>query len=318
VLAFIVRRLTWGVFLVFGVVCIVFFAVEAAPGNPFAHLESPKMTKADLQRIKEKWGYGEDKTAWDRFTIYLKRLTTEADLGISIAQNRPVSDILERAIPNTLKLTIAALILDFVLGILIGVISALRQNSALDHACTLGALFVYSMPGFWLALMLALVFAVQLQWLPRSGIHDPGETGILDYLEHLLLPAFTLGVAGAAATARFQRSALLEVVRQDYIRTARAKGLEERSVIWKHAMRNALMPTITLFGLYLPFLVSGAIITETIFGWPGMGQRTIEAINMRDVPVVTAISIVLATMVIVGNLVADILYAIVDPRVRIS
>jgi peptide/nickel transport system permease protein len=318
VFAYIVRRLLWGVFLVFGVICITFFAVEAAPGNPFAHLESPKMTKEDLQAIKEKWGYGEDKTAWDRFIIYGQHLLYEGDLGTSIAKNRPVSEILKAAIPNTLKLTVAALLLDFAIGIVIGVISALRRNSVLDHVCTVGSLFVYSMPGFWLALMLALVFAVTLQWLPRSGLHDPGETGILDYLEHLILPAFTLGVAAAASTARFQRSALLEVIRQDYIRTARAKGLEERTVIWKHAMRNALLPTITLFGLYLPFLFSGAIITETIFGWPGVGQRTIEAIMMRDVPVVTAITIVTTTMVILGSLVADILYAIVDPRVRLS
>lgn len=315
--AFVVRRLLWGVFLVFGVICITFFAVEAAPGNPFAHLESPKMTKADLEAIKEKWGYGEDKTAWDRFVIYLDHLR-EGDLGTSIATNRPVSDILRAAIPNTLKLTVAALLLDFAIGILIGVVSALRQNSVLDHVCTVGSLFVYSMPGFWLALMLALVFAVTLQWLPRSGLHDPGETGVLDYLEHLILPAFTLGVAAAASTARFQRSALLEVIRQDYIRTARAKGLEERQVIWKHAMRNALLPTITLFGLYLPFLFSGAIITESVFGWPGVGQRTIDAILKRDVQVVTAITIVTTTMVIVGSLVADILYAIVDPRVRLS
>jgi len=316
--AFIVRRLVWGAFLVVGVICLTFFAVEAAPGNPFAHLESPKMTKDDLRRIKEKWGYGEDKTSFYRFKKYAHHLVLEGDLGTSIAENRPVAQILRDAIPNTLKLTIAALILDFSVGILLGVLSALRANSLLDHACTLGSLFLYSMPGFWLALMLALIFAVNLQWLPRSGIHSPGETGILDYLRHLTLPAFTLGVAAAASTARFQRSALLEVIRQDYIRTARAKGLDERTVVWKHAMRNALMPTITLFGLYLPFLFSGAIIVESIFGWPGMGSVVLDSINKRDVPVVTAVAIVGTTMVIVGSMVADILYAVVDPRVRVK
>ena len=315
-LAFVVRRLVWGVFLVFGVVCITFFAVEAAPGNPFAHLESPKMTKADLERIRVKWGY--DKSVGHRFNLYVKNLVLEGDLGTSIAENRQVSDMLADAIPNTLQLTIAALILDFAIGILIGVVSALRQYSKLDHACTLGSLFVYSMPSFWLALMLALVFAVNLKWLPRSGIHDAGVTGVLDYLEHLILPAFALGVAAAASTARFQRSALLEVIRQDYIRTARAKGLTERRVVWKHAMRNALLPTITLFGLYLPFLFSGAIIIEKIFGWPGMGSLALEAIMRRDVPVVTAVTIVAASMVVLGSLIADILYAVVDPRVRVQ
>ncbi|MCZ6572856.1 MAG: ABC transporter permease [Planctomycetota bacterium] len=316
--AFVVRRLIWGVFIVLGVIVLAFFAVEAAPGDPFAHLESPKMTKEDLALIKEKWGYGPDKTTMDRFGIYIKRLVLEQDLGDSIAQGRPVSQILSTAIPNTLKLTVAALILDLLLGISLGVIQAFKQHSWLDRIGTFGSLFLYSMPGFWLALMLALIFAVTLGWLPRHGINSPGESGFGDYLKHLILPAFTLGVAAAAYTARFQRSALLEVIRQDYIRTARAKGLSETKVIWKHAMKNALLPTITLFGLYLPFLMSGTIIIESIFAWPGMGLASIQAINARDPQVVTAITIVATTMVVLGSLIADILYAVVDPRVRLS
>lgn len=316
--AYVVRRLLWGVFLVVGVISLTFFAVEAAPGNPFAHLESPKMSRPDLEGIKAKWGYGPDTSAFERFGKYVKHLVFEQDLGVSIAQNRPVGQILAAAIPNTLKLTIAALFLDFAIGIALGVVAALRRNSILDHVTTVGSLFLYSMPGFWLALMLALVFAVELQVLPRSGIHEPGETGLVDYLEHLLLPAFSLGVTAAASTARFQRSALLEVVGQDYIRTARAKGLPESRVIAKHAMKNALLPTITLLGLGLPSLVSGAIIIETIFGWPGMGLVAIDAIGKRDVPVVVAVTIVATTMVILGSLLADILYAVVDPRVRLG
>ena len=315
-LAFIVRRLAWGFFIVAGVIIITFFAVEAAPGDPFARLESPKMTKDALDAIKKKWGY--DKKPLERFGIYVKRLVTEGDLGDSIAQNRPVSHILKDALPNTLKLTLAALALQLILGIFIGVVQAFKQHSRTDQVFTFGSLFLYSMPGFWLALMLALIFAVKLGWLPRHGIHSPGESGFLDYLKHLILPAFTLGIAAAAYTARFQRSALLEVIRQDYIRTARAKGLSETRVIWKHAMKNALLPTITLLGLYLPFLVSGAIITESIFAWPGMGQASIKAILDRDVQVVTAITIVSTSMVVLGSLVADILYAVVDPRVRLS
>ena len=149
-------------------------------------------------------------------------------------------------------------------------------------------------------------------------MHDPGESGFLDLLEHLILPAFVLGIAAAASTARYQRSALLEVMNQDYIRTARAKGLDERTVIWKHAMRNSLLPVITLIGLSLPFLVSGAVITETIFSWPGMGRTVIQAIHGRDVFVITGITLISTTLVVVGNLLADVLYALVDPRVRLK
>jgi peptide/nickel transport system permease protein len=219
---------------------------------------------------------------------------------------------------NTLLLAGAALFLNFLIGIIVGVISAIRPNSKLDHTLTLGSLFVYSMPGFWLALMLVLLFAVKLDWLPAEGMHDPGEEGLLDLLEHMILPAFVLGIASAASTARYQRSALIEVMSQDYIRTARAKGLSERQVIWKHAIRNSLLPVITLIGLSLPFLVSGAVITEKIFSWPGMGSAVIGAIHFRDVFVLTGITLISTTMVVVGNLLADVLYAFADPRVRLK
>jgi peptide/nickel transport system permease protein len=219
---------------------------------------------------------------------------------------------------NTLMLAVAALLLDFVVGIVIGVVQATRPNSKLDHGLTLGSLFVYSMPGFWLALMLVLLFSVRLDWLPAEGMHDPGETGFLDLLEHMILPAFVLGIAPAASTARYQRSALIEVMNQDYIRTARAKGCSDRRVVWKHAMRNSLLPVITLIGLSLPFLVSGAVITETIFSWPGMGRAVITAINGRDVFVITGITLISTTLVVVGNLLADVMYAFADPRVRLK
>lgn len=240
------------------------------------------------------------------------------DLGTSILNKEPVVSYLASPLLNTLLLTVAAIFLDFLLGIVIGVLSAIRQNTRLDHAITVGALFIYSMPGFWLALMLVLLFAVKLRWLPAEGMHDVGETGLLDLLEHMILPTFVLGIGAAAATARYQRSSLLEVLGQDYIRTARAKGLDENTVIWKHAMRNALIPIITLFGLSLPFLVSGAVIVETIFSWPGMGSEAIKAIRGRDVFVVSGITLIGTTMVILGNLLADVLYAVVDPRVRLE
>ena len=194
-------------------------------------------------------------------------------------------------------------------------ISAVRKDTRSDHAIMVGAFFLYSMPGFWMAVMLQLIFSVQLGWLP---LHGMGDGTFVDSLKHFAMPVFVLGIASAAGTARYQRSAVLEVLSQDYVRTARAKGLDERTVIWKHVMRNSLLPIITLLGLSLPFLVSGAVITESIFTWPGIGTAAIEAIRGRGVFVITAITLMATTMVIVGNLLADILYAVVDPRVRLK
>ncbi len=238
-------------------------------------------------------------------------------LGTSILNRTPVLEHLSEPLWNTLKLASLAIILNFIVGIIIGVISAVKQDTALDHGITVGALFVYSMPGFWLGLMIILTFAVRFDVLPTSGMNSIGEDGLLDTLWHMIGPAFVLGIAGAAGTARYQRSAMLEVMGQDYIRTARAKGLSERKVIFKHALRNSLLPIITLFGLWMPFLVSGAVITEYIFNWPGMGREAITAINGRDVTTVTAITLIGTVMVVVGSLIADILYAVADPRVRL-
>ena len=337
-LAYVVRRVLWGVLIVWGVYTLTFFAVDAAPGDPFTGIESPKMKPEDFARLRVKWGYAravertvevapgrvettvayETVPVWERYLLQLKNLVVERDLGMSIVQKRPVLDMLLEAIPNTLVLSGTALLLQFVLGVSLGIFAAVRQNSRLDHGLTYASLAVYSMPSFWLALVLVLVFSVRLGWFPSSGMHDVGEGGLLDLLHHLALPAFVLGITSAAGVARFQRSAMLEVIRQDYIRTARAKGLDERAVIGRHALRNALIPVITLLGLSLPFLVSGAVITETIFAWPGMGQQVLLAIPSRDIFVVTSFTLVASVMVVVGSILSDVLYAVVDPRVRYS
>ncbi|MDJ0521706.1 MAG: ABC transporter permease [Planctomycetota bacterium] len=236
------------------------------------------------------------------------------NLGTSIGHNKPVTEFLAPKLWATLKLGFWALFLNYLVGIALGVVSAVRKDTRTDHGIMVGAFFLYSMPGFWLAVMLQLVFAVTLQWLP---IHGMGDGSFLDGLRHYAMPVFVLGVAGAAGTARYQRSAILEVLSEDYVRTARAKGVDERTVIWKHVMRNSLLPVITLFGLSMPFLVSGAVITESIFSWPGIGDAAIKAISGRDVFVITAVTLMATIMVVVGNLVADILYAVADPRVRL-
>jgi peptide/nickel transport system permease protein len=233
-----------------------------------------------------------------------------------------VVEILRETIPNTLVLTIWALLLDLILGVVIGVISAIRQYSWVDNTITVGALFIYSMPGFWLGLMLIILFSLKLGWLPASQMESVDAEYMtafgrqVDRARHLILPVFVLGIASAASVARYMRGSLLEVIRQDYIRTARAKGLPERAVIFKHALLNAMIPIITLLGLYLPFLLSGAVVTETIFAWPGMGRLTIGAIFARDYPVVMAANLLAGIMVVGGNLLADVLYGIVDPRIR--
>ena len=236
-------------------------------------------------------------------------------LGTSIQHRKSVVEYLKPKFWATLKLGFWALLVNYLVGITLGVVSAVRKNTAFDHTTMVGAFFLYSMPGFWLALMLQLVFAVILGWLP---LHGMGDGTLWGSFKAYAMPVFVLGVASAAGTARYQRSAVLEVMGEDYVRTARAKGLEPKVVVRKHVLRNALLPIITLFGLSMPFLVSGAVITEQIFSWPGIGRAAIDAITSRDVFVVTAVTLAATVMVVVGNLLADILYAVADPRVRLQ
>ncbi len=243
------------------------------------------------------------------------------DLGESFRQQRPVAAALADAIPNTLLLAIAALLIDFVLGVSLGAFQAARAGRRTDLALTHASLFLYSLPTFWLGLVLLLVFGQWLHWLPVGGIADPvmadflSPTGrLLDRLRHLALPALTLGVIGAAGTARFQRSAMLDVLGRSFVRTARAKGLGESRVLIHHALRNALAPTITLLGLALPFLLTGSVVVETVFAWPGMGKLAADAIAARDYPVVMATTLIATLMVVAGSLVADVLHVLADPR----
>jgi len=243
------------------------------------------------------------------------------DLGVSLVQERPVVEIIAEALPNPLLLSLVTLAVIFPVGVSLGIFQAVRQGRVEDSVASVGALFFYSMPSFWLALMLQLI-APSLG-LPISGMND---AVMVDYMSpaerwwdtaaHLLLPGLAMGVASAAGVARYMRSSLLEVIRQDYIRTARAKGLPERAVIGKHALRNALLPIITLVGLSLPFLVGGSVLVETVFAWPGMGKLIIDAIYQQDTPLIIACFLLFAVVVTLGNLFADLAYAVVDPRIR--
>ncbi len=316
---FIVRRVLLAVPLLWALATATFFVVRLAPGDPLAIYYNPEIDPAVMETIRARLGL--DQPLHVQYGKWLLSLV-QGELGVSFSHHRPVADVLADAIPNTLLLTGLSLLLILVVGVLLGVISAVRQYSWVDHVTTLGALFVYSMPGFWLGLMLIIVFSLKLGLLPASQMQSvdaeflsaPGRW--LDRLEHLVLPVFVLGIASAASVARYTRGSMLEVIRQDYVRTARAKGLPERRVIFRHALVNALIPVITLLGLYFPFLLSGAVVTETIFAWPGMGRVTVGAIFARDYPVVMATNLVAGVMVVAGNLLADVLYAVVDPRIR--
>jgi peptide/nickel transport system permease protein len=272
--------------------------------------------------IMVKWGL--DQPVHVQYGRMLGNLST-GDFGISIAQERPVFDIIAEKLPNTLLLSAVTMSVVIVTGLSLGIAQAIRQYSLFDNMGSVISLFFYSMPSFWLALMLILLFAVHWQWLPASGMvdavmHDymsPSEQ-LVDRIKHLILPGLGLGVASSAGMARYMRSSMLEVVRQDYIRTARAKGLSERQVILKHAVRNALLPIVTLIGLSLPFLFSGSVLIEYVFAWPGMGRVIVEAIFTQDTPLIVACFFVFTLLVVAGNLLADIAYSVVDPRIRLS
>ncbi len=319
--AWLVRRLAASIAIVFAVVTITFFVVHLAHGTPCGPAEERPLPPDVCERLRVQFGY--DKPLRVQYVRYLAELR-RGNLGWSPGLHRPVADALADAIPNTFRLALAALIIDFALGLALGIYQAVRERRFGDIVLGNGALFVNSMPTFWLGLVLLLVFGQWLHWFPIGGPGDPvfcprvdSPACLADFFWHLALPALTLGLVGAAGTSRYHRAAMLEVIRQDYVRTARAKGLRERRVLLVHALRNALLPFITLFGLAFPFLLTGAVLIETVFAWPGMGRLAVSAIFQRDYPVVTGAALVTSTMVVLGNLLADVLYAVADPRIRV-
>lgn len=322
---FILGRLVGAVPLVLGILTLIFFLMHLAPGDPTTRYFDPTMSPEVMEQMRQNLGL--DQPVPVQYVKWMGAFLT-GDFGYSFGQMRPVSEILPEVMWNTLQLTAMSLVVTFGVGMLIGIFQAVRQYSTGDNVLTAVALFFYSMPGFWLALMLILILALkanQAGWpiqLPASQMTSPGyelmstAEQIRDRFLHLILPSLALGIGSAAGVARYMRGSMLEVIRQDFVRTARAKGLGERAVIFKHALRNALLPIITLLGLTLPFLFSGAVLIEVIFAWPGMGRLIVDAVFQRDYPLIMASSFVIAVLVILGNLVADVLYAVADPRIR--
>jgi peptide/nickel transport system permease protein len=323
--AYIARRLLGAIPLLLGVATLIFFVLNLAPGDPASLFFSPGTPPEVLEQLRRNFGL--DQPIHIRYVRWLGAMLT-GDFGYSFAQGRPALDVILEALPNTLILATCALIVVFLIGVTAGVLQAVRQYSWADRILSVTSLFFYSMPSFWLGLMLMLVFSLKAyQWglpfaLPPTGmmsvdyeyLSPAGK--IQDRIAHLILPTMTLALVLAAGIARYTRGQMLEVIRQDFIRTARAKGLPERTVIINHALRNSLIPVVTLFGLYLPLLFSGSVFVETIFSWPGLGRIIVDAIFQRDYPLVMATSFMFAAVVVLGNLVSDVLYAVVDPRIR--
>ena len=320
-ISYIFRRLILTIPLLLGITIITFLVMHLAPGKPTDMVSEMQVKVGAEARERLKVLYGLDKPWYVQYFNWLKRLA-RLDFGKSFKDDRPViKKILER-LPATLLLNISSLILIFSFALPIGVYSAIKQNSFFDKGMTVFVFLGFSMPTFWLALLLMTLFGIKLGLLPISGLRSLnwedlsflGKTW--DIVKHLILPVFVSGFTGLAGLSRYSRASMLEVIRQDYIRTARAKGLPEKQIIFKHALRNVLIPVVTILGLSLPALIGGSFIFETIFSYPGIGRLGYEAIMARDYPVVMGIGTTVAFLTLLGNFIADITYAYVDPRIR--
>jgi peptide/nickel transport system permease protein len=318
-IAFVLRRLAASLLLLLLVLTFLFFFVHLLPGDPIHLFEGQQLTPAQEQRLQRI--YGLDHTLPEQYLAWISSVA-RGDWGTSISQQRAVTTALGEALPATAILGLAALGVEYALALLLGIASALRRGSALDQIVRIVTLLLYSQPVFWLGLMAVLLFSYVWPVLPASHMHSVDADlmspagRLLDLARHLVLPALVIGLGTTGGTARYLRSNLIEVMSQDYIRTARAKGLSERRVVWVHGLRNAIVPLIQVFALSLPLLLSGALIVEVVFSWPGLGQLTFQAISARDYPLILGATALSATLVILGNLLADVLHALVDPRVR--
>ena len=315
-LRFLIQRSLQSVLLLWLVSMIGFGVLYLAPGGPLSQFALvPGMSQADLQRIAEQMGL--NRPIPDQYWEWFTRLLS-GDWGHSYRDGQPVLSIIGSHLWATFELMGASAVIAVVVGMWVGVIGAIRRYSLFDTLATIGAMVALSIPTFWFGLVTIYVFAVVLKVLPAGNMYTIGNGSFLDHLHHLIAPAIVLGLVQVALWSRYMRSSMLETINQDYIRTARAKGAPERVVLVRHAMRNALLPMITIAGLQLPLLLSGALVTETVFTWPGMGRLFLDSLSYRDYPVVMGLLMLSAVMVLVGNLLADLLYAVADPRIRLN
>ncbi|MFO8059704.1 MAG: ABC transporter permease [Bacillota bacterium] len=310
-LQYAMRKVANAIPIFLGVSILVFLLVHLTPGDPARLLAGPEAYEKDIEAIRERLGLNDPlHIQYWRFLSSALRL----DFGRSFRTNRPVMQDIRTRFPNTLQLAVVAITWSAIFGVAIGVYAGVRPNSLGDSLSMGASLIGVSAPSFWIGLLLMLVFAYRLGWLPASGMGEALFS--VDGLRRMLMPAITLGTGTAAVMARMTRSSMLEVLNQDYIRTARSKGLGERTVLYRHALRNAMIPVITLIGLQLGVLLGGAVITEQVFAWPGVGTLVINGINARDYPMVQACILLIAVIFVVVNLFVDLTYSLIDPRIR--
>jgi peptide/nickel transport system permease protein len=303
-IAYIGRRLAVSVITLLGVSVIVFGLVQMLPGDPARTIAGLLASEAEVERIRERMGL--DQPLHVQYVTFVGR-AAQGDFGISARTRRPVTGEIWARLPKTIELAVVATVIGSVLGILAGAVSARYRNRFLDHVISVGSVMGISMPVYWLGLLLILVFAVNLGWLPAAGAERPTS---------IILPGITLGLFSIALVARMTRASMLEVLEQDYVRTAQAKGVRDRNVVYRHALRNAFIPVLTIIGIQFGSLLGGAVLTEYVFAWPGIGRLLVDSIFARDFPVVQGIILVFALMFIVVNLVVDILYSYVNPKIH--
>lgn len=312
---YILQRLLLAIPTLLAASICVFLLLQAIPGGPLTMYENnPLVTVEDIERLKKTMGL--DGSPIVQYGRWLQNVL-KGDIGWSLVTHRPVLPMIVERLPNTFLLVGTAFIVSLMIAIPIGMLSAIRQYSIFDHIATGLAFVGQAVPIFWLGLMLIIVFSLQLKWFPAGGMMTIGAPfSILDRIKHLLLPAMMMGTALAGRYIRFVRGSVLEVINEDYVRTAHAKGLSEKAILWRHVFKNAAIPIVTVLSLDLPMLFSGALYTEVIFSWPGMGRLFFDAAERRDYPVLMAMILTTAALVIFFNLVADIVYSYLDPRIR--
>ncbi len=313
---FIVKRLLQTVLMVIGVSLIIYMLIQLMPGDPFQmYLDNPYASPEQIELIRKH--YGLDQPIPVQYLNWAKNIL-KGDWGVSYNSRRPVMEVIATKVRPTVELTLFALVLAAVIAIPLGVFSSIKKNSLFDYTTTGLTYLGISMPVFWFGLMLQLIFSVSLRWLPSAGRTSFGPIGgtALDLFRHMIMPGFVLALIYIAGWSRYTRNNYTEVLSQDYIRTAKAKGLSNIRIYGSHALRNAIIPLVTVMTMDIPVLFSGAVVTETIFSWPGMGSFFMDSLNKRDYPVLMAILLISALLVIICNLIADILYAVLDPRIK--
>lgn len=316
---YIIRRLLQMIPVFIGIVFILFILLENSPGTPVSHMVHPKMTAEQKQMLLHRMGY--DRPWPERFVTWFQE-AAKGNLGQSITHKKPVIEVIKDYMAPTIILSLSSLIFAILIGIPIGILSATKQYSISDNALTVVSLIGISLPAFFFGLLLLKYFSVNINIFPLFGLRTPtlrttnSFVKFMDMAHHLVLPTLVLGLSQAASFMRYTRSSMLEVIRQDYIRTARSKGLKEKVVIYKHALRNAMIPIVTLLAFSIPGLLSGAVMTESIFGLPGLGRISVEASMTKNIPLILGINAILSMLVLLSTLIGDIMYAVVDPRVR--